>query len=200
MSQDQKDSFEEFLSIHTRSIYIVGEINEQLVLNFHKALSFLKGLDSKKPVTVYINSPGGSYYDAIALYDLIKACSFKTSGIVLGCAMSAASIVLQAFKARLMGANGSLMIHDGAFSMEAIHSKEAVVAAKEEERNLYIMYSILASRSNLTLIDIKKMCEFSTYMNAEEALENGFIDKVLSPALLSRAMKVHHKDKQKNEL
>jgi ATP-dependent Clp endopeptidase proteolytic subunit ClpP len=130
-----------------------------------------------KPIRIILNSPGGFFYDGMAIYDAIKACPCHVVIEVLGHAMSMASIILQAADERIVHPNATLMIHDGSDSFSG-HARNLEVWAAEGKRLRHLMYDIYAERSGKDAKYWEKKCAFDYVLPAEKAVEEGLADSI----------------------
>jgi ATP-dependent Clp protease protease subunit len=134
--------------------------------------------ESDLPIHVIINSGGGSWYDAMAIYDAIRDCETIVSCEVIGHAMSAAAVIVQACDKRMMHANALMMIHDGSIGTESdIRTFEA--QAKNCVYGRKRMYAMLARNSKKKAAFWARKCATDFFMTATEALKFGLIDEIL---------------------
>lgn len=162
-----------------RIIFISGEINDD---NANIIIGELLFLDSKShdDINLYINSPGGSITAGMAIYDTINFIKSDVSTICIGMAASMASILLASGTKgkRYILKNSEVMIHQplGGVSGQATEIK--IVA----DRILYLrkkLNTILAEKTGNDIKIIEKNTERDHYLNAEEALDYGIVDKIL---------------------
>lgn len=199
MAKLVKESIDRFYDydIHTetRTIYIgsvestidSGESGTDATMA-ERAIKALHILDSTaptgdKPITIIMNNPGGDEYHGMAIYDAIKACKNHVTIVVFGMAMSMGSIILQAADKRVMSPNSRFMIHYGTWGIND-HPKIVYKWAEEGKKldswmeQLYLE-KIKQKNPDFTLKKVQDMCNFDTFLNAEECLKLGFIDEIL---------------------
>ncbi len=149
---------------------IIQGINTFDAASLYTEIRDLKRMGVKE-VHFYINSPGGSLFDAFAIYDAIK--KLNEEGIVTvaeaeGWCMSSAVLVVSACTYRIVAQNCKLMVHNPSSSLGS-----GVVAAT------VVQYAgLLAENSNLTTEEWEAKMEAVTWFTAEEALEWGLIDEI----------------------
>ena len=148
----------------------------------HMAERVIKGLHSfsatpDKPVKIILNSPGGNWYDGMAIYDAIKASPCHVTIEVLGHAMSMGSIILQAADERVIHPNATIMVHDGSDAFCG-HSRNFEMWAKESVRLRKRMYELYAERSGKDAKYWEKKCSFDYILSAEDALKDGLVDSI----------------------
>ena len=146
-----------------------------------KNLYLLESL-SEDPITILMNNPGGDEYHMLAIYGAIKSCKSHVTIKVLGHAMSAGSVILQAADERIMDPFSRQMIHYGTWSVDS-HSKTFQKWAEEGRKIDSWMENIYLSRirekhPNYTLAKVKKMLNHDTFLSAEESVALGLADKV----------------------
>jgi ATP-dependent Clp protease protease subunit len=165
-------------SIH----FLNGEIDEDSVIECIKWITY-ENLDSKdKILTVYINSTGGSLYDAFALIDIMKNSKFPVRTIAMGACMSAAFLIFASGTKgeRYAAKNASLMCHQFTESMDnKYHDLKATM--RENDLCNQRMIDILREATGLSAARIKsKLLPASdVYLTADEAVDLGVADRLL---------------------
>ena len=170
-----------------RILYIGDEINSAVSNIITSQLLYLEMQNPDKPITMYINSPGGSVYDGLAIYDTMQYISCPISTMCTGLAASMASVLLCA------GENGKryalphsrVMIHQ---PMGGVHGQasDIEITAKEILKLKDELYQIISDHSGQTIEKIRQDADRDHWMCAQEALEYGkfgLIDKVISKGL-----------------
>jgi ATP-dependent Clp protease protease subunit len=144
-------------------------------------LLFLESADAKKDIQIYMNSPGGSVYAGLGIYDTMQVINPDVATICTGIAASMAAVLLCA------GANGKrsalkhsrVMIHqpmggaEGQVSDMEITLKEILKLKKE-------LYDIIAQHSGKPFADVERDSDRDYWMTSEEAKAYGMIDEVLT--------------------
>ena len=134
-----------------------------------------------KPVTVYINSPGGDMFEGIAIYNRLLEHSQEITVKVLGLAASAASVIAMAGTKREVAKTAFLMIHNCwtyyAGNRHAI--RELADTMEEFDRAMISLYSDTSGQDEKT---VEKMLDAETYMNGANAVEKGFATGLISAA------------------
>lgn len=163
-----------------RIIFLGTPVNDQVANLTIAQLLHLESEDPDKDINIYINSPGGSVYSGLAIYDTIQFIKPQVSTICLGVAMSMGALLLAAGSAgkRYCLPNSKVLIHQlsGGFQGPAsdieIHAREALSLRHRLDE-------ILAKHTNQPLEKVEKDTERDYFLSAEEALEYGIIDKIL---------------------
>jgi len=136
--------------------------------------------DTKLPLNVYINSPGGDLIEALAIFNAIKRYEGETVAYVDGIAASAASYIAMAFDKVVMPKNTMLMIHDPisyAFG-NADDMRETADILDKFKNSIIAGY---ADKSGKSAEEISALLSNETWISADEALEMGFADEVIDP-------------------
>ncbi len=167
--------------LNDRIVILSEEVNAATASVIVAELLFLEAQDPDKDIQFYINSPGGSVTDGMAIYDTMQyiKCDVSTICIGLGASMAAFLLSAGAKGKRFALPNAEIMIHQpsagtqGQVTDMAIHVKRLEVIKKR-------MNSILAANTGKSLEEITAACERDNFMTAEEALKFGLIDKVIT--------------------
>ena len=146
-------------------------------------LLFLEADAPEKPINLYINSPGGTVTAGLAIYDTMTYISSPVTTTCVGQACSMGSLLLCAGapKKRFVLPHSSVMIHQpsggyqGQATDIAIQAKE-ILRVREQLNRIYQRHLT----KSLTLDEIERLMERDNFMNAEEALELGIVDEILT--------------------
>lgn len=165
-----------------RIVCLNGPIHDGISSVIVAQLLFLEADNPEKPISLYINSSGGSVTAGLALYDTIQYIRSPVSTLCIGQASSMASLLLAGGMPgqRYALPHASIMIHQpsggisGQASDIAIHAREIM---KVRER-LNLIYQKHLTKS-MSLTDIEKLMERDYFLTPQEALELGIIDKIL---------------------
>ena len=165
--------------LEDRIIFLTGEIDSNTANSVVAQLLYLETKDPDKDISLYINSPGGSVTDGMAIYDTMKYIKCDVSTICIGLAASMGAFLLSAGTKgkRFALANSEIMIHQPSGGVSGQATEIAIVA----DRILKLrtkMNKILAENTNQPLDKIQKDVERDFYMDASEAKDYGIIDKV----------------------
>lgn len=165
--------------LEDRIIFLTGEIDSNTANSVVAQLLYLETKDPDKDISLYINSPGGSVTDGMAIYDTMKYIKCDVSTICVGLAASMGAFLLSAGTKgkRFALANSEIMIHQPSGGVSGQATEIAIVA----DRILKLrtkMNKILAENTNQPLDKIQKDVERDFYMDASEAKNYGIIDKV----------------------
>ena len=132
----------------------------------------------EKDVTVNVNSPGGDFFEGVAIYNLLREHKAKVTVRVMGLAASAASVIVMAGDEILMGDGAFLMIHN-AWAVAIGNRHDMADAAKRLEPFDAAMASVYANRSGITVAEAARMMDDETWIGAAQAIEDGFADALI---------------------
>ena len=163
-----------------RVIFLTGQVEDHMANLIVAQMLYLEAQDPDKDIQFYINSPGGSVTDGMAIYDTMQYIKCDVSTICIGMAASMGAFLLSsgAKGKRLALPNAEIMIHQpsagtqGQITDMAIHLKRLEIIKKR-------MNHILADNTGKPLEVVTADCERDNFMSAEEAKEYGLIDKVI---------------------
>jgi ATP-dependent Clp protease protease subunit len=163
-----------------RIIFIGGPIDDDLANAVIAQLLFLASEDPKKDISVYINSPGGSVSDGMAVYDTMQHVKPDVSTICVGIAASMGALLLAggAKGKRYALPNSRVMIHQVLGGAQG-QASDIEIHAREILRWKGKLNEILAKHTGQKLEKIEKDTDRDFFMEAKEAKEYGIIDKVL---------------------
>ena len=162
-----------------RIVMLTEEINSATANSIVAQLLFLEKEDSKKPITMYINSPGGSVTDGFAIYDIIHQIKCPVNTICIGMAASMAAFLLASGTGkRCATENSTIMIHQPMGGAQG-QASDIEITAREIQKLKKELYTIIADHSKNPFERIEKDSDRDYWMTSEEALEYGMIDKIL---------------------
>lgn len=134
-------------------------------------------------ITIYINSPGGSVTDGLAIYDTMQFIKSDVSVVCMGMAASMGAFLLSggAKGKRFALPNSTIMIHQPLISGGlGGQQTDIMIHAKNLERTRDTLETLIAANTGKTIEEVHAACERDNYMTAEEALNFGLIDAILT--------------------
>ena len=164
-----------------RIIFLGEEVNNVTANLIVAQLLFLESEDPNKDISFYINSPGGSISDGMAIYDTMKYIKCDVSTICIGMAASMGAFLLAggAKGKRMALPNAEIMIHQPSGGAQG-QATEIQIAAEHILKTRQNLNEILAANTGQPLEVIKIDTERDNFMSAKEAMEYGLIDKVIT--------------------
>ena len=169
--------------LNDRIIVLSDEVNSQTASLVVAQLLFLEGQDSEKDISLYINSPGGSVTDGMAIYDTMQYIKCDVSTICIGMAASMGAFLLSsgAKGKRIALPNSEILIHQPLIGGHGItgQATDVEIAARDLVKTKEKLNRILAANCGKDIETIARDTDRDNRMNAQEALEYGLVDKVI---------------------
>lgn len=163
-----------------RIIFLGTQIDEYTANVIQAQLLFLDSSDPGKDISIYLNSPGGSVYAGLGIYDTMQFIGSEVATICTGMAASMAAVLLVA------GANGKrsalrhsrVMIHQPMGGAQG-QASDIEITAREIQKLKKELYTIIADHSGNPFDRIEKDSDRDYWMTSQEALDYGMIDRIL---------------------
>jgi ATP-dependent Clp protease protease subunit len=164
-----------------RIIFLGSDVNEASANVIVAQLLFLQAEDAKKDIFFYINSPGGSVYDALAVYDTMQFISNDVQTVGIGIQASAAAFLLSsgAKGKRSLLPNATVMIHQPSSGTRGKVTDQEI-DLKESLRIKALLEGIMAGNTGQKPEKIHLDMERDKWLTAKEALEYGIVDKIVT--------------------
>ncbi len=168
--------------LRDRIVFLGTEIDDNVANLISAQLLFLEGDDPEREIGLYINSPGGSAYAGMAIYDTMQYIRPEVRTVCLGMGMSAAAMILcgGARGKRFALPNAKIMIHQGSAGFRGtpidieIHAQEALRTTRR-------MAEIIAAHSGKAVEQVIRDIDRDYFMTPAEAIEYGLVDSVMEP-------------------
>jgi ATP-dependent Clp protease protease subunit len=169
--------------LRDRIIFLGTDVNEASANIIVAQLLFLQSEDPKKDISIYINSPGGSVYDALAIYDTMQYLSNDIQTVGIGVQASAAAFLLSsgAKGKRFILPNSTVMIHQPSSGTKG-KVTDMEIDLQESLRIKHRLNEIMAKNTGQKVETIKVDMERDKWMTAEQAKTYGIVDDVISSA------------------
>jgi len=166
--------------LRERIIFLNGEVNDAMSALVCAQLLFLEADNPKKPINLYINSPGGVVTSGFAMYDTMRYIKSPVHTLCMGTARSMGSFLLLAGEPGERAAlpNSSLHVHQplGGFQGQA---SDVMIHAEEMRQTKHRLIRLYAEHCKRSYEDVERTLDRDHFMTAEQALEWGLIDKVI---------------------
>ncbi len=167
--------------LNERIVFLGTPVDDQIANLIVAQLLHLESEDPDKDISLYVNTPGGSVYAGMAIYDTMQFIKPDVATICVGIAMSMGALLLAAGAAgkRFALPNARVMIHQlsGGFSGQSsdieIHAREALSMRRRLDE-------IIAKHTNQPLEKVSSDTERDYFLSSEEAAEYGIIDRVIT--------------------
>ena len=165
--------------LRERIVFVTGQVEDNMASLIVAQLLFLESENPSKPISMYINSPGGVVTAGMAIHDTMQYIKPRVSTVCVGQAASMGSFLLAAGEPgmRIALPNARVMVHQpsgGARGMASdieIQARE-ILRIRQRMNDLYVKYT------GQSLSDIEKAMDRDTFLEADEAMKFGIVDKV----------------------
>ena len=163
-----------------RIIFLGTEINDYTANTLQAQLLYLDSVDNTKDISIYINSPGGSVYAGLGIYDTMQFINSDVATICTGMAASMAAVLLVAGQEGKRSAltHSRVMIHQPMGGAQG-QASDIEITAREIQKLKKELYTIIADHSGNPFERIEKDSDRDYWMTSLEAKEYGMIDEVL---------------------
>ena len=165
--------------LRDRVVFLVGPVNDQTANLVVAQLLFLESENPDKDISLYINSPGGSVYAGMAIFDTMQFIRPDVSTLCIGMAASMGAFLLAAGGKgkRYALPNSRIMIHQPSSGAQG-QASDIEIAAREILDIRKRLNGILADRTGQPIERIEKDTDRDNFMSAEDAVSYGIIDKI----------------------
>lgn len=158
------------------------DIDGSSARNIIKNLLFLDSIN-KKMITIYINTPGGCWFNGMGIYDTIKFIKSPVKIIGTGQVMSMGTVIFQACRYRYLLPNCTFMIHDGSDGYGGVAKNFEAWGdySKEIRQKMYEIYlsKIIKKHKKYTIKKVEELCTHDNIMSSEMTVKIGLADKVI---------------------
>ncbi|MFV0484255.1 MAG: ATP-dependent Clp endopeptidase proteolytic subunit ClpP [Bacteroidales bacterium] len=163
-----------------RIIFLGTPIDDYIANVIQAQLLFLDSTDANKDIQIYVNSPGGSVYAGLGIYDTMQYISSDVATICTGMAASMGAVLLTAGEKgkRTALKHSRVMIHQPMGGAQG-QASDIEITAREIGKLKIELYQIISSHSGKTIKQVEKDADRDYWMTSEEAMKYGMIDKVL---------------------
>jgi ATP-dependent Clp protease, protease subunit len=193
MVVDQTGSFERSADIYSRLlreriVFLGREVDDQLANLVAAQLLFLDADDPGKDIFLYVNSPGGSAYAGMAIYDAMQYVRSDVSTVCLGMGMSAAAMILCGGAAgkRFALPNAKIMIHQGSAGFRGTPA-DIQIAAREVLSMTRRMAELIALHAGREVEQVLLDIDRDRFMTPEEAVSYGLVDGIIGSRATEQA-------------
>ena len=172
-----------------RIIFLGNDVNEHTANLVVAQMLFLENQDPNKDIIFYINSPGGSVYDAFAIYDTMQFVKPDIQTVGIGVQASAAAFLLSSGTKgkRLILPHATVMIHQPSSGARGKIS-DIEIDLREGLRLKKLLNQILARNTGQSLAKVEKDADRDYWMSADEAKKYGLVDKVIDSRKLAQSV------------
>ena len=167
--------------LRDRIVFLSGEVNDESANLVIAQLLFLESENPDKDISLYINSPGGSVYAGLGIFDTMQFIKPDVQTICVGMAASMGAFLLAAGAKgkRYSLTNSRIMIHQPSGGSRGMAS-DIQIQAQEIQSLKGLLNGVLSERTGRTIEEVTRDTDRDNYMSPEEALKYGLIDKILT--------------------
>lgn len=183
---EQEGRYERAYDIYSRLlkdriIFLGSDVNEASANIIVAQLLFLQAQDAKKDIFFYINSPGGSVYDALAIYDTMQFVTNDVQTVGIGVQASAAAFLLSsgAKGKRFILPNATVMIHQPSSGTRG-KVTDMEIDLKESLRIKHRLNEIMAANTGQSIEKIKSDMERDYWLTSDDAKKYGLVDAIIT--------------------
>jgi len=171
------------LLLKQRIIFVGTPITDQIANLIVAQLLYLAGDDAEKPISMYINCPGGVVYHGLAIYDTIQQIQPPVATYAVGVTASMGTVLLAAGTKgqRYALPHATVHMHPAGGSAQG-YAPDVEIQYKELKRVEELIHDLLAQHTGQTVEQIATDFDRDRFMTAEEAVEYGLVDQILQPA------------------
>jgi len=172
--------------LRERIVFLGQEVDDGIANLIAAQLLFLDAEDPGKDISLYVNSPGGSVYAGMAIYDAMQYVRSDVSTVCLGMGMSMAAVILcgGAHGKRFALPNAKIMIHQGSGGFRGAPA-DIQIAAREILSLTRRSAEIISKHSGQDVEQVMRDIDRDRFMTPEEAVEYGLVDAVMQPRKLA---------------
>jgi ATP-dependent Clp protease, protease subunit len=167
--------------LRERVIFLSGEVNDSIATLLCAQMLFLEAENPEQPISLYINSPGGVVTSGLAIYDTLRYIKAPVHTLCLGTARSMGSFLLMAGEPgyRFALPNASIHVHQplGGFQGQA---SDVLIHAEEMRKTKQRIIELYAQHCGRSEEEVERTLDRDRFMSAQEALEWGLIDRILT--------------------
>ena len=162
-----------------RIIFLGTEVNDYTANVIQAQLLYLDSVDSERDINIYLNTPGGSVYAGLGIYDTMQFIRSRVATSCTGMAASMGAVLLVAGEKGMRAAlpHSRVMIHQPLGGIQG-QASDIEITAREILKLKDELYQIISDHSGQTMEKIRQDADRDYWMTAEEALQYGMIDKV----------------------
>ncbi|MBA3684723.1 MAG: ATP-dependent Clp protease proteolytic subunit [Planctomycetes bacterium] len=178
--QDLKELSLQSRLLMDRIVWLGTEIDSESSASAVQQMLYLQLEDAKKPITLYINSPGGSIVDGMAIYDCIKRSTCPIHAVVVGMAASMGAVILSGCTKgeRAILPHGEVLLHQPLGGARG-QATDIEISANRIIKMKRMLLTVLAENTGHPYEKLVEDCDRDYWLDADEAKAYGIIDKVL---------------------
>jgi ATP-dependent Clp protease protease subunit len=163
----------------SRTLYLVGEINANSVMEIIVGINILMTKDKTKPIKLYISSPGGDVSSGLALCDYITNIPTKVITIALGVVASMGTVIFICGDKRMMTRSSTLMLHDMIIGFSPKPYQHAKAQQVYIDRIRKTLVKLITSKTKITEEEMEDIMNSEKWFDSEESAEKELCDEIV---------------------
>ncbi len=192
-------SMDLFTRLMTDRVIMLGSgIDDNVSQVVCAQMLFLDAQDSRKPIYLYINSPGGSVTDGLAIYDTMEFIEAPVTTVCMGQAASMGAFLLAAGKRRYSLPHGQILVHQPSSGV-AGQCTDIQIHARQAQYYKDLLNGIIAEKCRKPMKTIAELTERDTFLTPQQALELGLIDGIIKRKADVRNLKGTRNDRKEGK-
>jgi ATP-dependent Clp protease protease subunit len=160
-----------------RIVFLIGQVDDHTANSIVAQMLFLDSQDPDKPISFYINSPGGSISQGLAIYDLGKKIKSPIETVVIGQAASMGAVLLLMGSTRKAFKHSRIMLHQAQMGVHYTPISSVKIQLEEAQLLQNFLYDIIKENTNME--NLEESLKEDKWIGAEEALKLGIITEII---------------------
>ncbi|MBK7959222.1 MAG: ATP-dependent Clp protease proteolytic subunit [Bacteroidetes bacterium] len=166
--------------LEQRKVFLWGAVHDESAEKIVNRLLFLESEKPGEPITLFVNSPGGSVTSGLVIIDVMKMISSPVNTVCMGLAASMGAMILSFGKKKSIFENGRVMIHQPSISSISGQASDMEITANQILKTREMLAEMLAANCKQPIEKIRKDFDRDYWMDAKESKEYGIVDELYS--------------------
>ncbi|MBP7477209.1 MAG: ATP-dependent Clp protease proteolytic subunit [Chitinophagales bacterium] len=166
--------------LEQRKVFLWGAVHDESAEKIVNRLLFLESEKPGEPITLFVNSPGGSVTSGLVIIDVMKMISSPVNTVCMGLAASMGAMILSFGKKKSIFENGRVMIHQPSISSISGQASDMEITANQILKTREMLAEMLAANCKQPIEKIRKDFDRDYWMDAKESKEYGIVDEIYS--------------------
>ncbi len=164
--------------LEQRKVFLWGAVHDESAEKIVNRLLFLESEKPGEPITLFVNSPGGSVTSGLVIIDVMKMISSPVNTVCMGLAASMGAMILSFGKKKSIFENGRVMIHQPSISSISGQASDMEITANQILKTREMLAEMLAANCKQPIEKIRKDFDRDYWMDAKESKEYGIVDEI----------------------
>lgn len=164
--------------LEQRKVFLWGAVHDESAEKIVNRLLYLESEKPGEPITLFVNSPGGSVTSGLVIIDVMKMISSPVNTVCMGLAASMGAMILSFGKKKSIFENGRVMIHQPSISSISGQASDMEITANQILKTREMLAEMLAANCKQPIEKIRKDFDRDYWMDAKESKEYGIVDEI----------------------